>query len=136
MFLTGEDIKDCGLSASIIFDTIEDKIQAVLQRGPKKAVQTTLNTAVDFVMELERREASARSPPDPLSRTYYPKPKFPGAYNHFFEGMTEWGPSSEWIDGNDYQEWTGPGADADLYYYTMEENERVISRRHKKKTSL
>lgn len=136
MFLTGEDIRDCGLSASITFDTIEDKIQAVLQRGPKKAVQTTLNTAVDFVMELERREASARSPPDPLSRTYYPKPKFPGAYNHFFEGMTEWGPSSEWIDGNDYQEWTGPGANADLHYYTMEEDERVISRMLKKKTSL
>lgn len=131
MFLTGEDIKDCGLSASITFDTIEDKIQAVLQRGPKKAVQTTLDTAADFVMDLERREASARSPPDPLSRTYYPKPTFPEAYNHFFEGVTEWGPSSEWIDGSDYQEWTGSGANVDLHYYTMEENESDV--RHAKK---
>lgn len=89
LLLTGMDFKDCGLSAPITFYSIEDKIQAVLQRGNKKAVQTTLDTAVDFIMELERREASAGSPSDPLSRTYYPKPEFPQAYNHFFEGVTE-----------------------------------------------
>jgi hypothetical protein len=86
MFLTGMDSKDCGLSAPITFDSIEDKIQAVLQHGPNKAVQITLDTAVDFIMELERREASSRSPSDPLSRSYYPKPKFPEAYNHFLRG--------------------------------------------------
>ncbi|KAI3391471.1 hypothetical protein diail_7335 [Diaporthe ilicicola] len=128
MFLTG--MENSGLSAPITFDSIEDKIQAVLQLGPKKAVQTTLDTAIDFIMELERREASAAAgnPKDPVLGTDYPKPDFPEAYNHFFEGVTTWGPSSEWIDVNAYQKWTGPGARLDLHSCTMEEFERVTCR--------
>lgn len=78
-FLTG--MGNSGLSAPITFDSIKDKIQAVLQRGPKKAVQTTLDTAIDFIMELERREASAvvESPLDPAVEMDYPKPQFPEA---------------------------------------------------------
>jgi hypothetical protein len=126
IFLTGMD--NSGLSAPITFDSIEDKIQAILQRGPKKAVQTTLDTAVDFIMQLELREAeaAAEGPSDSAAKTDYPKPEFPEAYNHFFEGVTAWGPSSEWIDGNAYQDWTGSGADVDLHYYAMEEDERVV----------
>lgn len=131
MFLTGTE--NSGLSAPITFDCIEDKIQAVLQRGPKQAVQTTLDTAIDFIMEIERREASAAaaagSPSEPPSGTDYPKPEFPEAYSHFFEGVTVWGPSSGWIDGNSYQKWTGPAAYADFLSYFLEEQERWISRK-------
>jgi len=134
MFLTG--MEDTGLSAPITFDSIEDKIQAVLPRSPKKAVQTTLDTAVDFIMQLERREAQASAaaaaaaagiPPSPLFRAICPKPEFPEAYNHFFEGVTAWGPSSGWIDANAYQKWSGPGAEADLDSLNtcMEEHERI-----------
>lgn len=125
MFLTG--IEDSGLSAPITFDSIEDKIQAVLQRGSRMAVQTTLDTAVDFVMDLERREASAARRPPYSVRTGAPlAPNVPEAYRHFFKGVIEWGPSSKWIDANAYEKWTGPGAVADLDSFNMEERERMI----------
>lgn len=125
IFLTG--MENSGLSAPITFDSIEEKAQVVLQDGPRKAVQTTLDTAIDFIMELEAREASA-APSDPAAGADYPEPEFPEAYKSLFKEVTAWGPSSTWIDCNDYQKWTGSGADADLHYYTMEEDERVMCR--------
>lgn len=126
MFLTG--IGDSGLSTPITFDSIEDKIQIFLQRGLRMAVQTTLDTAVDFVMDLEHREASAaaRLPSDSVRRGFYPRPPVPEAYQHFFEDVHGWGPSSKWIDANAYQKWTGPGAVVDLDSFNMEERERMI----------
>lgn len=123
-------MENSGLSAPITFDSIEEKAQVVLQHGPRKAVQTTLDTAIDFVMELEAREASAAHS-DLAAGADYPEPEFPEAYKSLFKEVTAWGPSSTWIDCNDYQKWTGSGADADLHYYTMEEDERVMCRMFK-----
>lgn len=94
LFLTGVAWQDAGLSAPITFDSIEDKIQAVLQLGPNKTVQTTIETAVDFVMDLERREAS-RSANVPVStatsleQADYPKPEIPEIYKHHFDESRE-----------------------------------------------
>ena len=82
-----------GLSVPITFESIEGKVQTVLQRGPKKEVQTTLDTAINFIMELERREASVarRSPQasDPAAGADYPKPQFLEAYKSLFGELTE-----------------------------------------------
>lgn len=127
MFLTGRDPKEAGLSAPITFDAIEDdKIQAVLQRGPRRTVQTTLETAVDFIMELERREAAAAAAglimPSILDvAERYPPPKIPEAYSHLFQEGTVSGRSSEWIDTNVYKEWTGKGASQHLTWELSQE---------------
>ncbi|ROW08725.1 hypothetical protein VPNG_06433 [Cytospora leucostoma] len=66
---------------------LSPKIQAVLQRSPKKAVQTTLDTAVYAIIELESREAlaTAGSPSDPTVETDYPRTYLPEAYHQSFE---------------------------------------------------
>ncbi|RSM09379.1 hypothetical protein CEP52_004222 [Fusarium oligoseptatum] len=55
LVLTGEQE---GLSAPISFDSIADRTEAVTVDG-KEAVRTTLETAVDFIMFLEKREEGA-----------------------------------------------------------------------------
>lgn len=88
-----------------------------MQRGPRETVQTTLDTAVDFIVDLERREAAAAvaaaAAGNPAEETDYPEPRFSEAYKRFFGGKT-WGPSSEWVDAISYEEWTGAGAFQDL----------------------
>lgn len=134
IFLTGN--KTSPLSAPITFDSIEDKIQGVLQLGPRKTIQTTLDDAVDFILNLERREtlaaaAAAGNASNSAANTDYPTPNFPAAYKWFFRDGTEaickWGPSSGWVDADTYTEWTGAGAGADLDFYALEEASRIGS---------
>lgn len=122
MFLTGAE--NPGLSAPITFDSIESKIQAVLQNGPRKAVQVTLDTAITFIMDLERREALASSAASsgPDAKTSFPKPKYPKAYDHFFQGVSQWGPSSGWVDAA-AREWSGLGARLDIWHYFEEQKQ-------------
>lgn len=127
MFLTGEGESE--LSAPINFDAIQDdKIQAVLQRGPRKAIQTTLDTAVEFIIALEDREADfaaklSGTSSSHVEATYYPKPKFSESYNHFFEGRDAdllARPSSEWVNTQVYTEWTGFASELDHIEYFKE----------------
>ncbi|KAL2023598.1 hypothetical protein VTK56DRAFT_1755 [Thermocarpiscus australiensis] len=105
-----------GLSAPISFDSIAHQISG-FACGPhgSTAVETTLGTAVDFVMDLEKREVAAFGPrPDPVASTK-------GLEDGCFRGpivldqarRLGWGdeplvgPSSRWVDPEKYPEWTG-----------------------------
>lgn len=124
LFLTGEN--DPELSAPVTFDGIaDDKIQAVLQHGPKKAIQTTLDTAIEFIIALEEREAAAvkENATDTEAETFYATPVFPESYDHLFEGdsiLT--GPSSKWVNTETYTKWTGKGAVLDYQEYMIEKD--------------
>ncbi|KAK0655552.1 hypothetical protein B0T16DRAFT_397231 [Cercophora newfieldiana] len=105
-----------GLSSPISFDPIAHRIYgfACGSRG-EIAVETTLETAVDFVMGLEKREVAAFGPrPDPVASTK-------GLEDGCFGGPSTlhqarcigWedellvGPSSRWVDLEKCPEWTG-----------------------------
>ncbi|KAL7923327.1 hypothetical protein ACQKWADRAFT_326197 [Trichoderma austrokoningii] len=61
-----------GLSAPTIFEPIADKVKTVIQRtnNSEAVVQVTLETAVDFVMSMDKREVAAFGhQPDPILST-------------------------------------------------------------------
>ena len=112
-----------GLSAPITFDSIADKITKSLDSasGEARAVQTTLETATTFLMELEQREIAAFGMrPDPVTSTK-------GLESGYLLGRDEllrrarrlgWtddmglleGPSSNWVDETLYPVWSGIAA--------------------------
>ncbi|KAL2679334.1 hypothetical protein Neosp_010107 [[Neocosmospora] mangrovei] len=121
IILTGEQE---GLSEPISFDSIADRAETVTIGG-KEGVRTNLETAIDFIMFLEEREEAALGPqPDPIAST--------GA-SALDEWEGEWiyeraqtmanglgwddeplvGPSSRWVDTDEYPDWTGHGAQMD-----------------------
>lgn len=112
--LTGEQE---GLSEPITFDPIRDKVEAIINRGPCMVVQTTLETAAKFLVDLERREIAAvglrpNPPPEIRSRVLRQEDHQYRECSPFFE---ELGSSSHWVDTNIYTEWTGGGKDGDVY---------------------
>ncbi|KAG4259821.1 hypothetical protein FPRO03_12471 [Fusarium proliferatum] len=110
--LTGETK---GLSAPISFASIADKSEARTLNG-LEAVETNLETAVDFVMELEYREEDVFGlQPDPVaaSRGMCPFTQEPlHEWVQRWAGRLGWkggkivGPSSPWVDMNMYIAWT------------------------------
>ncbi|CVK87799.1 uncharacterized protein FMAN_05351 [Fusarium mangiferae] len=117
--LTGETK---GLSAPISFASIADKSKARTLNG-LEAVETNLETAVDFLMELEHREEDVFGlQPDPVaaSRGMCPFTQEPlhewvqdRARRLGWKGGEIVGPSSRWVDMNMYIAWTGFGAQVD-----------------------
>lgn len=109
-----------GLSTPITFDRIADRV--VVRRDQStdsvQSAETTLSTAVGFLIDLEQRELAAiRSKPD-----LYNEP----THTLFVSDQTlalnrrryGWeaadvpkGSSANWVDTDIYQEWTGEGAD-------------------------
>jgi hypothetical protein len=113
-----------GLSAPITFDSIADKISVRHEtEDPVQAVETSLETAVRFVMALEQRELAAFGPrPDPTETCKDPRRScmlgdgeaLLLAKQRGWEGdEAPQGPSSTWVDLNIYREWTGETASWD-----------------------
>lgn len=104
-----------GLSAPVTFDSIADEIEDLVKdpSGGIRAVKTTLQTAVTFLLALQLRETRAFGPsPDPAA--YATK-----CWNGWFSGEETLerrdvgmsslvGPSSEWVDLNMYPVDLGP----------------------------
>ncbi|RTE83216.1 hypothetical protein BHE90_002207 [Fusarium euwallaceae] len=121
LVLTGEHE---GLSAPISFDSIADRTETVTIGG-KEAVRTNLETAVDFVMFLEKREESAFGPqPDPIASTDASAlGDWTGEWIYenvqLMANQLGWddeplvGPSSQGADTDKYPDWTGQGAHTD-----------------------
>ncbi|KAF4434999.1 hypothetical protein F53441_13613 [Fusarium austroafricanum] len=116
VFLTGEQE---GLSAPITLDTID---APKLCYGDFNGVETDLETAVDFVMALEKREEAVFGPqPNPFDATADGTTPFNentllyDGTNGFakrlgWTGPLITGPSSQWVDMEKYPTWTGLGA--------------------------
>ncbi|KAJ9426105.1 hypothetical protein QL093DRAFT_2076454 [Fusarium oxysporum] len=102
--LTGETK---GLSGPISFASIADKSEIRTLNG-LEAVETDLETAVDFTMDLEHREEAifGLHPIQLLLREEL-------AERFGWKGGKIVGPSSRWVDMNMYIAWTGFGAQVD-----------------------
>jgi hypothetical protein len=111
------DVTD-GLSAPITFEPILDRITSVIQDN---AIQTTLETAITFILDLENREVAAFGVrPNPtiyakdwtmLSRHSIKTLRISDLLG--WEGEPLTGPSSTWVNRELYPEWSGQGADID-----------------------
>ncbi|KAL7957814.1 hypothetical protein V8C34DRAFT_314528 [Trichoderma compactum] len=118
-----------GLSAPISFEPITHRIKTVIQstNSSEAVVQVTLETAVDFVMSLDKREIAAFGhQPDPIlsTRNLGDGGLYGPSIRKDAQGMG-WGdeelrgPSSKWVDTERYPEWSGRGA------YTDRINQRL-----------
>ncbi|KAF4962438.1 hypothetical protein FSARC_9467 [Fusarium sarcochroum] len=106
-----------GLSAPITFDSTAESSETIEYDG-KQALRTTFETAIEFVMGLEKRENTALGPhPDPVESTADPK------ITNYLYGVEQWqarkmgwikqplvGPSSQWVKSEKFPRWTGDGA--------------------------
>ncbi|KAL5095164.1 hypothetical protein Trisim1_003774 [Trichoderma cf. simile WF8] len=96
-----------GLSGPISFESISAKIISHLKPG--RVVQVTVETAIDFVKELEAREAAAFGlRPDPVA-DWVPSGQMIEDWK--LTGKTESlvGPNSQWVNIEKYPKWTGSG---------------------------
>lgn len=117
LVLTGIDE---GLSAPITFDRIADQV-VVHRDQPTDSVQsaeTTLSTAVGFLIDLEQRELAAfgQKPDfsDQPTRSLFVTDRMLKSYGRRYEweaADVPQGSSANWVDTDIYQEWTGEGAD-------------------------
>lgn len=124
VFLVRTGVEE-GLSAPITFDGIEDRIDGNFVDETGNTVLTTLETAIDFVMNLEAREAAEFGlQPEPVAAW---KPHL----DHLERTAPEWkaivgeelllGPGSKFVDTDKYPEWTGSGKDHDSRIMVLEE---------------
>ncbi|KAL7794874.1 hypothetical protein V8C43DRAFT_321643 [Trichoderma afarasin] len=112
-----------GLSAPISFEPIAHKIKTVIQRtnSSEAVVQVTLETAVDFVLSMDKREIAAFGhQPDPVLSTrnlgdggLYGLSILTRAQEIGWGDEELRGPSSKWVDAEKYPEWSGDGAHED-----------------------
>jgi hypothetical protein len=124
-----------GLSAPITFEPIANRIRAYHGAGDSvQAVETSLATAIKFVMDLEKRELDAFGPrPDPaLIRQPGMTGKGPNilgsdpdmdylCLREGWEGDKPEGSSSTWVDTNIYPQWSGDGSRME---YSLQRKER------------
>lgn len=97
-----------GLSAPISFERIADKIDGCAGDA-RSAVKTTLETAVDFVMDLEAREAAVFGlQPDPVA-SWEPHLATANCWESLQGGEPLTGPSSQYVDTEKFTQWTGEG---------------------------
>ncbi|KAL7904864.1 hypothetical protein GGI35DRAFT_489412 [Trichoderma velutinum] len=130
-----------GLSAPISFEPIAHKIQAVIQctNNNEVVVQVTLETAVDFVMSLDKREVAAFGhQPDPIISTQnLGDGGLQGSSLLTTAQSMGWGdeelrgPSSKWVDTERYPEWSGRGAYTDGINRRLENEAREDIRTRK-----
>ncbi|KAK0762705.1 hypothetical protein N5P37_005523 [Trichoderma harzianum] len=119
-----------GLSAPISFEPIAHKIKTVIQRtnSSEAVVQVTLETAVDFVMSMDKREIAAFGhQPDPILSTRnlgdggLSGPSILTTAQEMGWSDEELrGPSSKWVDTERYPEWSGGGTHEDHMIRRME----------------
>ncbi|KAK0705433.1 hypothetical protein B0H67DRAFT_604293 [Lasiosphaeris hirsuta] len=107
------DTSDIGQHTVILIRTGTE--EGLSSRG-ELVVETTLETALDFMMDLEKREVAAFGPrPDPIASTEGFEDGYFRGPAEFYEAMClGWpvdrplvGPSSRWINVEKCPEWTG-----------------------------
>lgn len=104
-----------GLSAPITFDLITTAISHI---EPGCVVQVTLQTAIDFVIYLEAREAVAFDlRPDPVAE-WKPDEEDLRIWRQLKGNEPLIGPSSQWVDTERYPQWLGAGQQDDSDYMT------------------
>ncbi|PNP58896.1 hypothetical protein THARTR1_01144 [Trichoderma harzianum] len=100
-----------GLSAPISFEPIATKILS--HSEPGRAIEVTVETAIDFAMELEAREAAAFGlRPNPVT-DWEPYEDEIEAWKSMGETEPLVGPNSQWVDSEKYPQWTGEGERCD-----------------------
>ncbi|KAI1395483.1 hypothetical protein F4819DRAFT_505556 [Hypoxylon fuscum] len=117
-----------GLSAPITFDSIANNIEGYAEEKPE-TVKTTLKTAIDFVLDLEAREATALGlQPDPVA-SWKPSHCFYSNWQETQAGEPPAGPSSRFVDMEKFPEWSGGGQwyDSD-YMVKLEQREFRMER--------
>lgn len=133
-----------GLSSPITFDSIWDQVDAVLQLGERITVQTTLETAVGFLVKLEQRERLSARPYPEVPRdgkAYLDRyDRYFEDYAHYFKDSAPLGSSTEWVDTAIYTEWSGEGYLQDLQEHGFEEfwsdaDKRLLAAFKKKRES-
>ncbi|KAI1137128.1 hypothetical protein F5Y05DRAFT_419618 [Hypoxylon sp. FL0543] len=123
VYLVRTGIED-GLSAPITFDSIADKIDGYTGR-PRSAIKATLETAIDFVISLEAREAAAFGlQPDPIDAWAPQMRSFPRVWREIVGNELLIGPSSKFVDTEKYSEWTGDGEEQESYIMASHEQQR------------
>ncbi|KAI0546523.1 hypothetical protein F4679DRAFT_598600 [Xylaria curta] len=123
-----------GLSAPISLDSITNYGEKLAEdpRKETRAMRTTLETAVTFLMDLERRETAAFGlRPDPVASTKDLKSGYFSREEVLKRIPSKWeipeGPSSQWVDREIYTTWSGRGADYDANW--MNQLETIYRRR-------
>ncbi|KAF3060314.1 hypothetical protein CFAM422_011472 [Trichoderma lentiforme] len=95
------------LSAPILFEPLAAKVICHIEPG--RVIQVTLETAIDFVIGLEAREAAAFGlRPDPAT-DWKPDEDMLEAWRSIGETEPLVGPNSQWVDDNAYPQWSGSG---------------------------
>ncbi|KUI56308.1 hypothetical protein VP1G_03749 [Cytospora mali] len=131
-----------GLGAPINFDSIAPHLRMVVlsrAKGVISAVETDLETAVGFLMDLEQREIAAFGlRPDPLETTRDLQSGCLESRESLLRTAKElgWnkemgpleGPSSNWVDMERYPTWSGRGFDS----YSMYQQTFKLVRRNSK----
>ncbi|QLI71383.1 uncharacterized protein G6M90_00g074860 [Metarhizium brunneum] len=114
VILVSTGIED-GLSAPIKFDSIKDKIRGYVEGMNRKAVKTTLEVAVDFVMGLEAREAEVLGlQPDPVL-VWRAHPNVIEMWEKLEGDQPLFGPSSRYMDVKKWISWQGTGEQSDRW---------------------
>ncbi|RFU79796.1 hypothetical protein TARUN_2390 [Trichoderma arundinaceum] len=100
-----------GLSAPISFEPIAAKINKHIEPG--RVIQVTLETAIDFIMHLEAREAAVFGlRPEPIVE--WESDRFISeVWQSIGETEPLVGPSSQWVDDLKYPHWSGNGEHSD-----------------------
>lgn len=120
VFLVCTGVED-GLSAPITFEPIADKIDGYVAET-RSAVKTTLETAIDFVMDLEAREAAVFGlQPNPIA-AWNPNKVIEACWRKLGGSEPLIGPSSLFVDTEKYPQWSGEGERYDSWI--MAEHER------------
>ncbi|KAJ4252829.1 hypothetical protein NW762_010735 [Fusarium torreyae] len=118
-----------GLSAPINFALMTEKVKSVKYTG-LSGVETDLETAIDFVMALERREEAVfGQQPDPFAAARSLGPAFYKESQDYADrlgwtGGTIVGPSSRWVSDKRFPTWTGFGTRFDTVSMTYQERLR------------
>lgn len=124
VFLVRTGVEE-GLSAPITFESIADKIHIEGHRGGKEVIiRTTLETAIDFVMDLEAREAAVFGlQPDPVTVWKPSRRHDLDRWRDIAGDRPLIGPSSRFVDVQKYPEWTGQARELDSEIAKEEERE-------------
>ncbi|POR37234.1 Uncharacterized protein TPAR_02561 [Tolypocladium paradoxum] len=107
VFLVRTGVED-GLGAPVTFEPIANKIDGYAGETTR-SVRTTLETAIDFVIDLEAREAAVfRLQPDPIAAWKHTCNDYGMKYWKWVRGDEPLvGPSSKFVDTEKYPVWGG-----------------------------
>ncbi|KAL7934266.1 hypothetical protein V8C35DRAFT_327190 [Trichoderma chlorosporum] len=104
-----------GLSAPISFEPIAARISNCIELEAGQAVSVTLETAIDFVISLEAREAAAFGlRPDPAT-DWKPSENMIEAWHSIGDTEPLVGPNSQWVNIEKYPQWSGNGKRTDAW---------------------